>query len=124
MATVNAVSKLTGAALKRYRLVSLSAGTYVHCPSGGNCVGSLQEGAPADTFASGTPISPDAIEAGKEVWLEAGEALAIGEMFKAGAYGGADGYAVKDSTKTVDTLGVVLSTASGAGSRFQAVYTK
>ena len=121
---MNATSKLTGAALKRYRLVSLSAGTYIHCPAGGNCVGSLQEGAPADTFAISTPVSPDAIQTGKEVTLEAGEALAIDEMFKAGAYGGADGYAVKDATKSVDTLGVVTSTASAAGAKFQAVYTK
>lgn len=121
---MNATSRLTGAALKRYRLVSLSAGAYVHCPAGGACVGSLQEGAPADTFASGSPVAPDAIEVGKEVTLEAGEALAIGEFFKAGAYGGNDGYAVKDASKTVDTLGVVLSTASAAGAKFQALYTR
>jgi hypothetical protein len=121
---MNATSRLTGAALKRFRLVSLSAGTYVHCPAGGACVGSLQEGAPADTFASGTPVAPDAIEVGKEVTLEAGEALAIGEFFKAGAYSGNDGYAVKDATKSVDTLGVVLTTASAAGAKFTALYTR
>lgn len=121
---MNATSRLTGAALKRFRLVSLSAGKYVHCPAGGNCLGSLQEGAPADTFASDSSVAPDAIEIGKEVTLEAGEALAIGEMFKAGAYGGNDGYAVKDATKTVDTLGVVLTTASAAGAKFTGVYTR
>lgn len=119
-----AISRPTNAALKRFRLVSLSGGKYVHCPAGGDCVGSLQEGAPADTFASGTVIAPSEIEIGKEVTLEAGEPLAIGEKFKAGAYGGEDGYAVKDAAKTVDTLGVVVSTASAAGVRFQAVYTK
>lgn len=45
-------------------------------------------------------------------------------MFKAGAYGGNDGYAVKDATKTVDTLGVVLTTASAAGAKFTGVYTR
>lgn len=121
---MNATSMLTGATLKRFRLVSPSAGKYVHCPAGGACVGSLQEGAPDDTFASDSPVAPDAIEVGKEVTLEAGEALAIGEFFKAGAYGGNDGYAVKDATKTVDTLGVVLTTASAAGAKFQALYTR
>ena len=121
---MNATSRLTGAALKRFRLVSLSAGKYVHCPAGGACVVSLQEGAPADTFASDSPVAPDAIEVGKEVTLEAGEALAIGEFFKAGAYGGNDGYAVKDATKTVDTLGEVRSTASAAGAKFRAEYTR
>ena len=124
MAT-NATSRLTGAALKRHRLVYVyTDGTLLHCPAGGMCVGSLQEGAPADTFAADTPVSPDAIEYGKEVVLEAGEVLAVGEFFKAGAYGGADGYAVKDSTKTVNTLGVVRQAAAAAGAKFRAEYAK
>lgn len=122
---MNATSRLTGAALKRFRLVSVnSSGVLVHCPAGGGCVGSLQEGAPDDTFASGSPVSPDAIEVGKEVTLEAGEALAIGEWVKPGAYSGADGYAVKDASKTVDTIAQVRSTAAAAGAKFTAEYVR
>lgn len=115
----------TAAALKRYRLVSVnSSGKLIHCAAGGMCVGSLQEGAPADTFASGTVVSPSEVEPGEEAILEAGEALAAGEMFKAGAYGGNDGYAVKDATKTVDTLGLVLQAATDAGQKIRVVYAK
>jgi hypothetical protein len=122
---MNATSRLTAAELKRFRLVSVDTnGKLVHCPAGGACVGSLQEGGAGGVFAADTPVSPDAIEVGKEVTLEAGEALAIGEFFKAGAYGGNDGYAVKDATKSVDTLGEVRSTASEAGAKFKAEYTR
>ncbi len=119
-------ARLTGAALGRFRLVSVDTSTpgkLIHCPAGGGCVGSLQESAPDDTFASGTSVSPDSIENGKEVTLVAGEILAVGEFFKAGAYGGADGYAVKDASKTVETLGKVRQ-AAAAGERFRAEYTK
>lgn len=122
----NATARVTGAALGRFRLISVDTSTpgkLIHCPAGGGCVGSLQEGAPNDIFAAGTVVSPDEIEIGKEVTLVAGEILAPGDFFKAGAYGGADGYAVKDASKTVDTLGKVRQ-AAAAGERFRAEYTK
>lgn len=114
----------TGAALKRYRLVTVnSSRELVHCASGGIVVGSLQEGSTVDdVFAAGIDVSPCEVEPGKEALLEAGEALTPGWMFKAGAYGGDDGYIVRDATKTVDTLGLVLQTATAAGQKVRVVY--
>jgi hypothetical protein len=125
----NAKSRLTNAALARFRIVSVnSSSKLIYCPAGGNAVGSLQEAGPlvagVETFAAGSNVSADGIYPGKEVTLQAGEVLAAGEMFKAGAYSGEDGYAVKDATKTVNTLGEVRQAATAAGQYFQAEYTR
>lgn len=107
------------AALLRFRLVTTNTdGELAYCGSGGIAIGSLQQGAPDDTFAIDTVVTPDCIAPGKEATLDSGEALAIGDMFKAGA----DGVASKDATKTVDTLGKVLTVASGASVRTRVVF--
>jgi hypothetical protein len=125
----NATSRLTNADLARFRIVAVnSSNKLIHCPAGGNATGSLQEGAPlvagVETFKAGSNVSADGIYPGKEVTLQAGEAFAAGEMFKAGAYNGQDGYAVKDATKTLNTLGEARQAATAAGDYFRAEYTR
>ncbi len=109
------------AALSRYRLVTTDAnGLLAYCGAGGVAVGSLQEAAPDNSFPSGSIVEPAEIESGEEALLEAGEALAVNDMFKAGA----NGVAAKDATKSVDTLGKVLQAATAAGQKVRVVYGK
>jgi hypothetical protein len=111
--------KLT-AALKRYRIVTVAAGQLGYCGAGGMAVGSLQEGAPDNTFPVGSIVSPESIECGKEAEIEAGEVLIPDDLFACGA----NGVAAKEAAKTLNTLGKVIRGAAAPGAIARVVYGK
>ena len=108
------------ASLKRYRFVTVAAGQLGYCGAGGMAIGSLQEAAPDNTFPASSIVSPEEIEPGKEAEIEAGEVLAVDDLFACGA----DGVAAKEAAKTLNTLGKVIRGAAAPGAIARVVYGK
>ncbi len=108
------------AALKRYRIVTVAAGQLGYCGAGGMATGTLQEGAPDNTFPAGSIVSPEGIAPGQEAEIEAGEALVVDDLFASGA----NGVAAKEVSKTLNTLGKVIRGAAAPGAIARVIYGK